>query len=92
MYNEYQQQKLRIDRNLITYQSIFGKSIATAWWNYDMEQLEATLQGVLGLADISGILLIDSESKQIFVDGNSQDDKMNNNYLFSFVSCVKVAF
>ncbi|KZZ38803.1 MULTISPECIES: ATP-binding protein [unclassified Oleiphilus] len=77
MYNEYQQQKLRIDRNLITYQSIFGKSIATAWWNYDMEQLEATLQGVLGLADISGILLIDSESKQIFVDGNSPKENVD---------------
>ena len=71
MYNEFQQQKMRIHNNFTIYQSIFGNSLTTAWWNYDFEQLKATAEGILGLTDTAGVLLVDTKSKEIFRGGNA---------------------
>lgn len=93
MYNEYRQQELRISKNLSTYQSIFGKSIATAWWNYDMEQLEVTLNGVLGLADISDVLLIDTKNEIKFLDGDNPPEGVNKaNWKNQFYQEFEVSF
>jgi signal transduction histidine kinase/CheY-like chemotaxis protein len=77
MYNEFQQQKMRIHKNFTIYQSIFGNSLTTAWWNYDFEQLKATAEGILGLTDTAGVLLVDTKSKEIFRGGNAPSISSN---------------
>ena len=69
LYNEFQLQKKRVEQNLITYERIFGKAVATAYWNFDTEQLNVTLNGLLGLTDIEGVLLINAESEIMFDGG-----------------------
>ncbi len=69
MYNEYQLEKSAIRSNLEAYESIFGLGIATALWNIDDEQLNATLEGVVRLRDIAGVWLQDIDGTTLYVDG-----------------------
>lgn len=69
MYKEYDFEKQGIKHNLDTYQKIFGQSVATALWNLDDEQLNATLSGASALTDIAGILLEDTDGKTLFQSG-----------------------
>jgi len=69
MYKEYDFEKQGIQHNLDTYQKIFGNSVATALWNLDDGQLNATLAGASALKDIAGILLEDVDGKTLFQSG-----------------------
>lgn len=80
MYSAYNFEKQRIEQNLITYQSIFGKSVATALWNLDHPQLMATLNGATALKDIAGILLLDTDKSTIYQSGQAPTSADDNTY------------
>lgn len=75
LFNEYQLQKQRIEANFITYEKIFGQAVATAYWNYDTEQLDVILKGLLGLPDIEGVRLIDTDADVVFQGGQTSQEK-----------------
>lgn len=82
LYHEFDLQKDRIIQNFDTYKEIFGRAIATAYWNFDTEQLNVTLNGLLGLSDIEGVRFVNADNEEIFSRGiteqtNSGDSTSN---------------
>ncbi|MDX1452318.1 MAG: ATP-binding protein [Oleiphilaceae bacterium] len=70
MYNEYSLEKAAIQTNLEAYEDIFGQGIATALWNLDDDQLQATLTGVAKLKDIAGVQLRNPKGQSLFTGGS----------------------
>ena len=74
MVSEYRSEKETIEENFLGYQDIFYEGVANALWNYDIDQLNAMLDGMDELHDISGVKIFDSQGRLLLRNGQVADD------------------
>ncbi len=69
MVNEYLLEAHFVKNSLVISQSIFQESLGTSIWNFDHQQLTATVQGILKQQTVVGIQIRDEQNKVLIQQG-----------------------
>lgn len=80
LISEYLNVKKSIFNELSNLGETLENSLAQSIWNFDVDQMEATLQGVKKISIVTGIKVTDTEGNLFTVDGNI----VNDDILISF--------
>ncbi len=65
---EYVDTKATIQRELGTYQSVFGAALADALWSMDRDKLDAIASGIVAVPEITSLRVIDPANGHVFVN------------------------
>jgi len=75
LISEYRHVKKNIFYELASLGETLGDSLALSVWNYDVDQLESTLQGINKISMVSGTKVTDAAGKIFAHNGNTDDTK-----------------
>lgn len=80
MLMEYQNEEKRLYRQIRHMATTFTPMLANAMWNFNIEQLDATMSGIVGNYEIVGMSVVDEESRVINLGIVSEKQNMKANY------------
>jgi signal transduction histidine kinase/CheY-like chemotaxis protein len=70
---EYVDTKATIQRELETYQGVFGAALADALWSMDRDKLDAIASGIVAVPEITSLRVIDPANGHVFVSASNRD-------------------
>jgi signal transduction histidine kinase/CheY-like chemotaxis protein len=70
---EYVDTKATIQRELETYQGVFGAALADALWSMDRDKLDAIAGGIVAVPEITALRVIDPANGHVFVSAVNRD-------------------
>ncbi len=75
MLNEYLLEAHFVKNSLVVSQNIFQENLATSVWNFDQEQLAATVQGMLKQQTLVGVEIVDEHQNVLIQQGKILNKK-----------------
>src|ERR1700733_9933743 len=70
---EYVDTRATIQRELETYQGVFGAALADALWSMDRDKLDAIASGIVAVPEITSLRVIDPANGDVFVSASNRD-------------------
>ncbi|MBF0160940.1 MAG: GHKL domain-containing protein [Magnetococcales bacterium] len=79
---EYGRSNHEIHATLQTYQHIFEKTLTNEVWQLDLQQLDATLTGILQLPEVVGVSVLDRDNHYLARRGSISPQEKQRDFLY----------